>query len=71
MADTYQAIYDAVRSKLHGGGDIGSAVERAAQESFDISLAKAILQQEITCVSHEMQRPSVVFRPRVFADGHM
>lgn len=71
MSDSYQAFYDAARSKIYGGGDIGSAVERAVCEALDISYQKAILQQEITCVSHEMQRPSVLFRPRIYPDGDM
>lgn len=70
MVDTYQAVYDAVRSRFHGC-DTSSIVERAAHEGFDFGYAKQILQQEIVAVSHEMQRPSVVFRPRIFPDGDM
>lgn len=70
MSDSYQAIYDAVRSKIYGG-DIAQAVSEAAYRAFDISFQKAILQQEITAVSHEMQRPSVLFRPNIYSDGTM
>ena len=28
-------------------------------------------QQEIYAVSHELQRPSVIYRPAIFADGTM
>lgn len=27
-------------------------------------------QQEIYCVSHEMQRPSVLYRPSIYMDGN-
>lgn len=69
--DTYQAIYDAVRSRISATGDVGSVIDRAVWQAFDISHQKAILQQEITAVSYEMQRPSVLFRPRIFPDGNM
>ena len=70
MSDSYDAIYQAVRSKI-SGGDIGSVVERVAYEAFDISHMKAILQQEFCIAAGEMVRPSVVFKPTLSADGDM
>lgn len=68
MADTYQAIYDAVRSRI-SGGNIGDAVADAARNAFDISWAVEHIKQEFVTAAHEMQRPSVLFKPRVFPDG--
>ncbi len=68
MSDSYQAIFDATRSKI-GSANAGDAIERAAREAFDISHIKPHLQQEIYVVSHAMQRPSVLYRPRLAADG--
>lgn len=69
MTDAYQPIYDAVRSKL-GGCDVGSAVSEAVRSSFEgASYLWQHAQQEIYAVSHEMQRPSVLFRPSIERDG--
>ena len=70
MADSYQAIYDAVRSRI-SGGNIGEVVSEAAREAFDISWQKSHLQEAIYTVSNEMTRPSVVYRPTLSADGDM
>jgi hypothetical protein len=69
MSDDYQAIYDAVRSRI-SNGDVGAAIERVAGEAFDIGWQKQHAQQEIYAVSHEWQRPSVLFRPTVSLDGN-
>jgi hypothetical protein len=69
MSDSYQAIYDAVRSRV-SGCDVGSAVTDAIRSSFEgASYLWQHAQQEIYCVSHEMQRPSVLYRPTVEMDG--
>lgn len=68
MSDSYQAIYDAVRSKI-SGGNISEAVAEIARSSLDTSWLQSHAQQEIYAVSHQWQRPSVLFRPRVFQDG--
>ena len=68
MSDTYQAVYDAVRSRV-GGCNVGDVVREQARQSFDISHAVAILQQDISAIAYEHQRPSVLFRPRVYPDG--
>lgn len=68
MADSYQAIFDATRSRI---GDVDSyrAIRDAIAERFDASYAIAILQEQIVIVSHEQQRPSVLFRPKLSRDG--
>lgn len=69
MSDSYQAIYDAVRSRI-GYADVGSAVEQALRESF--GNADHIIRcaaQEFGVAGAEMQRPSVVFRPALSVDG--
>lgn len=66
--DSYQPIYDAVRSRI-SGGDIGSAVRDVASQAFDISHMKAILQQDFCIAAQEMARPAAIFKPTIFADG--
>ncbi|MCP4603779.1 MAG: hypothetical protein GY847_25225 [Proteobacteria bacterium] len=68
--DSYQAIYDAVRSKI-SNGDIGRAVTEVAREQLDVSWARALAQEQIGIVGYEMSRPSVLFRPDVTIDGNM
>ncbi len=68
MCDSYQAIYDAVRSRI-SNGDIGHAVREAATRAFDISLFMARLQEQMYATAEEMRRPSVLFRPALFIEG--
>jgi hypothetical protein len=68
VSDSYQAIYDAVRSRI-SGGDIGSAVRDIAFQQFDISHMKATLQQDFSIAAQEMARPSVLWRPSICQDG--
>ena len=70
MADTYQAIYDAVRSKI-SGGDIGSVIERVARDAFDISWPVDAIKQEFISAAHEMQRPFILLKPPIYPDGDM
>lgn len=63
-----QAIYDAVRSRLHNC-DVGTAVESVCRQAFDISHHMNLLVQEFSISADEQRRPSVLFRPRVFLDG--
>ena len=67
MSD-YQAIYDAVRSRI-SGGDIGSAIRDVASSAFDWSHERAILLQEYLVTATEAQRPSVLYRPELMAEG--
>lgn len=68
MSDSYQAIYDAVRSKI-SGGDIGQAVSEVAQRAFDISHAVEMVRSEFITTAWEQRRPSVLFRPELSLDG--
>lgn len=68
MADSYQAIYDAVRSRI-SGGNIGEVVREAAARGLDASYAIAMLQQQFDLSAYEMRRPSVLYRPTVAPDG--
>lgn len=69
MSDTYQAIYDAVRSRI-SGGDIGSVVESAIRQSFDISFAVEGVAHEFKRAAYEQQRPSAIYRPSISIDGN-
>jgi len=68
MSDTYQAVYDAVRSRFDPI-DSGRVIA-AIVSCFDFSNARAILQQEFMGVAYEHMRPSVLFRPKVAIDGN-
>jgi hypothetical protein len=75
MSDSYQAIYDAVRSRI-SGGNIADAVADAARQAFDISYMVPVVAQEMTLAAEyvrrsgeEMQRPSVLMRPAISIDG--
>ena len=63
-----QEIYDAARSRINPID--GSALERVAWEQFDISYAKAALQEQIASVGYEMMRASVLYRPTISLDGN-
>lgn len=69
MSDNYQAIYDAVRSKI-SNGNIGDVVREVAWQMLDISFAKALLQEQIGMVGNEMVRPSAIYRPAISIDGN-
>lgn len=73
MSDSYQAIYDAVRSRI-SGGDIGQAVADVARSSFDISHAVSCVVQDISIaaavVRDEAGRPSAIYRPSISIDGN-
>ena len=68
MSDSYQAIYDAVRSRI-SGGNISEVVSDALRGGLDFSHARAVLQEQIYSVGYEMVRPSVIFRPVLSQDG--
>lgn len=68
MNDSYQAVYDAVRSRI-SNANVGDAVAEACRNAFDISHARAILQEQFCATALEMARPSVVFKPTIQADG--
>ena len=70
MSDSYQAIYDAVRSKI-SGGDIAGAVESVARDAFDMRFAKERIISFAQEQMDEWGRPCVVFRPALSRDGNM
>lgn len=69
MSDTYQPVFDAVRTSL-GNCDVGGAVAEAARQCFDMSYALPALMQDIVLQFAEHARPSAVYRPALSADGN-
>lgn len=75
--DSYQAIYDAVRSRI-SGGNIGEAVSEVARQSFDISMTVERLRcdfslaaEEHAQTAREARRPFVLLKPSLYPDGNM
>ena len=66
--DSYQAIYDAVRSKI-SHADSADIIGGAVREAFDFSHARAMLQEQIYSIGAEMVRLSVLWRSTVAPDG--
>lgn len=66
MSDSYQAIYDAVRSRIQGC-DVGQAIREAAH--LDASYAIEGVKQEFCITAYEMRRPFVLMRPKMYPDG--
>ena len=69
MSDTYQAVYDAVRSRI-SNGNVGDVVRDIAFQAFDLGHVRALAQEQIGIVGYEMARPSVLFRPELTQDGN-
>jgi hypothetical protein len=67
VSDNYQAIYDAMRSRI-GNADIEWAVQNAIREA-NLSRYAEMASRYAQEAAREMQRPSVVFRPKLSADG--
>ena len=67
MSDNYQAIYDAVRSRL-SGCDIGSAIENAVRNE-NLGHYVMMAGEAIRIAVSEYERPSVLFRPALSVDG--
>jgi len=65
--DSYQPIYDAVRSRI-AHGDIGQAIESAIRD-VNVAHYLEIVANNIQCAVANYERPSVLFRPKVFIDG--
>jgi len=65
--DSYQAIYDAVRSRI-SGGNVSDAVEQAMRGvNLDHHAQQA--SQAIQVAAAQYERPSVLFRPSLAPDG--
>lgn len=72
MSDSYQAIYDAVRSRIQGG-DICGAVEHAIRDaniSHYVERAFFSFAEEFGQAALEYKRPCVLFRPTLSIDGN-
>jgi len=70
MSDNYQAVYDAVRSRFHGC-DVGEAISSVVRDAFGMADHHLrCIAQEYECAAHEQQRPSVLFRPKLYPDGN-
>lgn len=65
--DTYQPIFDAVRSRL-SNCDVGAAVEAAMREA-NIGHYAMMAAENIREAVNEYARPSVMMRPRLAPDG--
>lgn len=65
--DTYQPIYDAVRSRL-SNCDVGAAVQEVLR-NCDFSPYAAMCAASIQQVAGEYERPCAVFRPKIMQDG--
>lgn len=63
----YQAIYDAVRSRI-SNGDIGSAVQEAIR-SAGLSHYGQMVQISAQAALGQYERPSAIYRPRLYVDG--
>jgi hypothetical protein len=72
VSDSYQAVYDAVRSRL-GNCDIGSAVESAIRDaslSHYVEQAAHSIAEAAGIAASAYQRPSVLYRPAIMLDGN-
>lgn len=67
MTDSYQAVFDAVRSRI-SNGDIGEAVQSALHD-MNLSHYAEIAAQSVADVAARYDRPSVKFRPKLSIDG--
>jgi hypothetical protein len=67
VSDLYQATYDAVRSKIHGG-DIGSAIEQAIRDC-NISHYAMMAGNQIQQAAAAYESPSAIWRPKIAIDG--
>lgn len=68
MSDSYQAIYDAVRSRITGG-DISQAVASAINNAgIGFSADQAL--EAIKEVAYQYERPCVLFKPTLKLDGN-
>ena len=63
----YQAIYDAVRSRIRSG-NISEAVKAVVREA-DIGHATFMMRESFRATLAQYERPSVLYRPTVVPDG--
>ncbi len=70
MSDSYQAIYDAVRSRI-SGGNIADAVADVARSALDISWDKSRIVSQIDGILYDLAQPFTRLRPKMYMDGDM
>lgn len=68
MSD-YQAIYDAVRSRIHGS-NIAEAVAEVARQAMDFYPIVRDATMAICRVEEAMTRPHALLKPRICIDGN-
>lgn len=68
MSDNYQAVYDAVRSRI-GNCDIGAAVESAMREAQFGHYAEMSMRA-IQDAVRGYESPSAIYRPSMSIDGN-
>ncbi len=68
MSDSYQAVYDAVRSRI-SNADIGAAVESAFREA-NLGHYAYMTQMAMQEAISGYMRPSAVYRPKIYPDGN-
>ncbi len=69
MTDTYQAVYDAVRSKLGHCDIAGAAAEAFSLQIQGLSFAIEGIRYEIVSTISMYQEPSAIYRPVLSKDG--
>ena len=68
MSDTYQAIYDATRSRM-SNGDIGHAIESVVRDA-NLSHYVQMAFESVRMTAGEYERPSIMLRPSIAIDGN-
>ncbi len=66
--ETYQPIFDAVRSRICNA-DVGAAIESAFRDANFTHYASQAAES-VRCAASEYERPSVLFRPKIAPDGN-
>ena len=65
--DTYQPIFDAVRSKISVFD--GAGLREDIARRLDFSQQAEFVREDFSSVSWQMKRPCVLFRPSLYVDG--
>jgi hypothetical protein len=68
----YQAIFDAVRSKL-SNGDVGEAIKDAIRDAgiaHYVEVTSRSIAEDFSDLMREQARPSVLYRPVLTLDGN-
>jgi len=68
VSDSYQAIYDAVRSRI--GSFDGQHLVHEIARNFDCSWQISQVADEFKHTAWAMSRPSVIYKPTLYQDGN-